>query len=748
MRNEIVQYKAQYVEVAITTASGTTTITFDNTEIRGDVEYKSGRYTEIFVAPAGQTTGMAHAGGREFRFSLRAWESIPTRKKYQRLWELTQERYSATFTLYYYQSVFSSFPDAIANIASSDDQYQTIAAQFTSAVFLLEDNLVDATARGEGPLFPQPFEVVVREGAGAGLSLIDLPFATTACDDMTACGGTITLNATGSTEADGTVITTSSTATMRWRFGGYVTADIAAGDDPTDIANWSIQSGWGATLFENIIVNNIASGTAINFELQADGLSAYTGGAPLTVGVTVVDGADTSDESTCSITLVGLDTIYLTTTTKSSTYTENLRFWESCKAVRSWDSANNDYETLTVGTTLTAYTKFYPTGASKNTGLYSTAKLREVSIDRQLLSAFTLSTASQLEIIALSPKYTPDSGGFIDQAFSDANSNQFSTLDLSAATNAREIYAVGCGLAAGSLTLPSSSTVEVLSIDSQPVMNSTLFTSINTNLTGLRKLRIGNDNSSGALSSPTFSAAGLQELQAYNANISGTVTITNTDVRIVNLGNNSGITAFDPSLYLQIKKLYLMDTGITTLDVTNNSTLTVLYISNSITDLTVDTSGNPLLVTFSADSNTTITSLDFTNNTRLQVLFLQVCTALTSITLPTSNDFKITTFNMNFSPINYDRVNFDWRNVPFATDANGCTIQANTCSLSAAEVNQFLVDLDSISQTNDKATNTTPRTGRSIDLTTNTAPDSTSGGVDGVAAKASLVAKGFTVLTD
>jgi hypothetical protein len=748
MRNELVQYKPQYIEIAITTASGTTTVTLDNTEIRGDVEYRSGRYTEIFVAPAGQTTSMAHAAGKEFRFSLRAWENVGARKKYQQIWELTQQRYSATFTFYYYQSAFTTFPDEISNFTSSDDEYETIQAAFSSAVLLLEDNFVDAIARGEGPVHPQSFEIVVREGQGDGLSLIDLPAAALSCDDMSACGGTVSINGTGSADGDGTAITTGSDVTLRWRFGSYVTADIAAGDDPALIGNWAIQSGWGSTVFENIILDNIASGTAINFELQPDALSQKTGDASITVGLTVIDDGNTSDETTCSIELVALDTIFETATTKNGAYEEELQFWGACKAIRVWDSGNNDQETLSVTTSRDAYTKTYTSGASKSTALYSSAKLRQVAIDRQNLTSFSLTTADQLEVIALSPEYVAGGPFSTDVAFTNANSNAFTSIDLSAATNAREIYLIDCDIPTGSLTLPASTALEILSIDSQPVMNSTLLSFINSNLTGLRKLRIGYDATGGALASPSFSAPNLEALTAYNANISGTVTITSTDIREINLGGNASLTAFDPSAYLQLRKLYMMDTGITSLDVTQNAALEVLYISNSITSTTVDTDNNPLLRVFSADANDNITSLDFTQNGRLQTMFLQLCDLLTSLTLPTSNNFKISTFNMNFSPINYDRVNFDWRNVPYATDVDGCTISANTCSLSAAEVNQFLVDLDSISQANDKDTNTTPRTGRSIVLTANTAPDSSSGGVDGVAAKASLISKGFSVTTD
>ena len=60
--------------------------------------------------------------------------------------------------------------------------------------------------------------------------------------------------------------------------------------------------------------------------------------------------------------------------------------------------------------------------------------------------------------------------------------------------------------------------------------------------------------------------------------------------------------------------------------------------------------------------------------------------------------------------------------------------------MNASEVNRILTELDT------NATNSF--TGRSINLSgTNAAPDTTSGGLDGSAAKTSLIGKGFSVTT-
>ncbi len=82
---------------------------------------------------------------------------------------------------------------------------------------------------------------------------------------------------------------------------------------------------------------------------------------------------------------------------------------------------------------------------------------------------------------------------------------------------------------------------------------------------------------------------------------------------------------------------------------------------------------------------------------------------------------------------------------PNLTDVSGSSLSNAIWNLSnngynTATVNQVLVDFDTISVAGYNY--------RRIDVRTNAAPDNSSGGVDGLAAKASLQSKGFTVLTD
>lgn len=78
---------------------------------------------------------------------------------------------------------------------------------------------------------------------------------------------------------------------------------------------------------------------------------------------------------------------------------------------------------------------------------------------------------------------------------------------------------------------------------------------------------------------------------------------------------------------------------------------------------------------------------------------------------------------------------------PSMTNINNGIINFTTNGWSATQVNQFLVEIDNISSSG--------YTGRNIQVGgSNAAPDSSSGGYNGTAAKASLQSKGFTVLTN
>lgn len=126
--------------------------------------------------------------------------------------------------------------------------------------------------------------------------------------------------------------------------------------------------------------------------------------------------------------------------------------------------------------------------------------------------------------------------------------------------------------------------------------------------------------------------------------------------------------------------------------------------------------------------------MDFTSGGSLKI---QV-TSIQTFSMPSSLSSTLKTLLLN---ANTSITDFDISTLPSgATSVNNASYNLTACSLSAAEVNQALVDFDTISVGG--------FSGRVISIGAgNGAPDSSSGGNDGDAAVTSLVSKGFTVTT-
>lgn len=106
---------------------------------------------------------------------------------------------------------------------------------------------------------------------------------------------------------------------------------------------------------------------------------------------------------------------------------------------------------------------------------------------------------------------------------------------------------------------------------------------------------------------------------------------------------------------------------------------------------------------------------------------------MTGLIMPTNSN-TFTVINIANSRCGY----IDFTVTPNALDVNNASWNLSNNAMNAEEVNHILVDLDNISDGN--------FTGRLIVISgNNAAPDSTSGGFDGLAAVTSLRAKGFTV---
>ena len=141
-----------------------------------------------------------------------------------------------------------------------------------------------------------------------------------------------------------------------------------------------------------------------------------------------------------------------------------------------------------------------------------------------------------------------------------------------------------------------------------------------------------------------------------------------------------------------------------------------------------------------------VSTLDLSNITMEQLssinrLNVSECPNLTSLLIPTCT-VKLRTLNISDNPsLGY----VDLSSYSNLTTGSGTSLYHATYTLTGngmtvAEVNKTLVDLDSNAVGG--------YTYRYIDISNNAAPDSSSGGYDGLAAKASLQAKGFTVTTD
>jgi hypothetical protein len=203
------------------------------------------------------------------------------------------------------------------------------------------------------------------------------------------------------------------------------------------------------------------------------------------------------------------------------------------------------------------------------------------------------------------------------------------------------------------------------------------------------------------LPSSAFNTNGIDQLQILGASISS---IDLSQIRWEDADNTKNISIYQtPVLASIIHPPY----GIT------GSFTTIRFDGSPLT--TMDLSSYELGVNSTLRVNSTqITSLTFATSSTTTLTLLQG----DNISLSSAPNFT---------------------DIPNATEVNGSDIDLRIASLDATNVNKILVDLDTNS--------TSGFTGRFIDLSGNTAPDGTSGGFDGITAKANLITKGFTVTT-
>lgn len=195
---------------------------------------------------------------------------------------------------------------------------------------------------------------------------------------------------------------------------------------------------------------------------------------------------------------------------------------------------------------------------------------------------------------------------------------------------------------------------------------------------------------------------------------------------------------------------YLQNYPLTTLDLSNlkmsSSTASFILNSTVLTSITWPTSVVSTLQTITFQANPAFTgAIDLSGFAGIEGNFCTLNardTLATSVIFPTGNGTfsQISVYPNTLPSSSGQCTEINLTAVPLATEKDGFTLQMQNNGMTAAQVNKILVDLD---------TNATSGfTGRSIQLSgTNSAPDGTSGGLDGVTAKDNLITKNFTVTT-
>ncbi len=157
-----------------------------------------------------------------------------------------------------------------------------------------------------------------------------------------------------------------------------------------------------------------------------------------------------------------------------------------------------------------------------------------------------------------------------------------------------------------------------------------------------------------------------------------------------------------------------------------------MQLNPLLTAITLPTSSQNVTIFIANDCNLTGT-LNLSSLSNLSGnLQLQNNALLTAITLPSNASSTWTLFACQATGV----TSINFTACPKLTEVNGCNIQIQSNGMTAAQLNQMLIDLDT------NATN--GFTGRSITANgSNAAPTGL-----GLVAKTSLTTKGFTVTTN
>jgi len=241
----------------------------------------------------------------------------------------------------------------------------------------------------------------------------------------------------------------------------------------------------------------------------------------------------------------------------------------------------------------------------------------------------------------------------------------------------------------------------------------------------------------------THNASMLQDsvdYRAYVCDITGSHDVSMIEVKgQFRIHQNANLTAISHKATSTPFSAYTAySTGITSLDVSMITQLggaVWIYSCPSLTSLTfpVASSASASFILNNLDSLATIDLSGFSNINQIQVDNNDV---LTSFTPPVSTS-TFTSLSIDENPL----INaFDITTLSNYINIDNQNSDLSDNNWSVAETNQMLVYLDTIA--------TGVNTGRTITITNNSIPDGSTGGNDGLTAKANLIGKGIATSTD
>jgi hypothetical protein len=214
--------------------------------------------------------------------------------------------------------------------------------------------------------------------------------------------------------------------------------------------------------------------------------------------------------------------------------------------------------------------------------------------------------------------------------------------------------------------------------------------------------------------------------------------VTNTPSHLFAINNGTYLVSANVDNYTDVTSITASFEISGNINLINFTNLTALDLQNNgyITSVTNPTTAG-VFTTYNVSRNDLTGTLDLSGLTGLGgTVQIGINSNLTNVVCPVTTQ-TFTIFNVESCDVGY----FDLSPMSNLTEVNNVTISIKSNSLTASEVNQFLVDLDTMS--------TNAYTGRTITIDgTNAAPDGSSGGYDGTTAKANLITKGFTVQTN